>query len=204
MLLKPSVTVRAMASTLASITPSRTLRQYPLGIVNSMIPKQAIEKAIAGGWRCNAIKWSLRDPKDEKESLKFTPASYQEMEKAKKYDHWKDWILGPVYDYGVVSQELPLIAIDPTFWQALGKATDRSDTKAPNYIMVNQCPDIFARLCVFIVLSSLVEILRHSGKNYSIQTKLTTYTIGDIHRKGLPKQKNGKPYRNKSTIPPIK
>ena len=89
-----------------------------------MIPKQAVEKAIEGGWRSNAIKWSLRDPKDERESLKFTPASYQEMEKAKKYDHWKDWILVPVYDYDVVSQELPLIAIDPTFWQALGKATD--------------------------------------------------------------------------------
>ena len=89
-----------------------------------MIPKQAVEKAIEGGWRSNAIKWSLRDPKDEKESLKFTPASYQEMEKAKKYDHWKAWILVPVYDYDVVSQELPLIAIDPTFWQALGKATD--------------------------------------------------------------------------------
>ena len=46
----------AMASITAAITPSRTLRQYPLGIIDSMIPKQAIEKAIKGGWRSNAIK----------------------------------------------------------------------------------------------------------------------------------------------------
>ena len=85
-----------------------------------MIPKQAIEKAIEGGWRSNAIKWSLRDPKDERESLKFTPASYQEMEKAKKYDHWKDWILVPVYDYDVVSQELPLIGHRPDLLAGVG------------------------------------------------------------------------------------
>lgn len=82
-----------------------------------MIPKQAIEKAIEGGWESNLPSVVAKSVDDHKEALHAD-------------------ILTKI----MWAQFAPLAVCDPTFWQSLGKELGWSEVTPGNAVMSTYFP----------------------------------------------------------------